>query len=1058
MDDAALTRQGRESHRLVPGHDHLSVAGTMMNPMALDVRSTPLVGRDDELDELASITRVRRRAEETADLAPEHVVMGGDAGVGKSRLLRALREQARETGWRHIVGHCLDFGDSALPYLPFTEIIGRLVSEAPDLVGPVVAAHPALARLLPGQRVRSGEATVSASASDGHLGSNRAAEVSSSRTQLFEGVHACFEALGSQAPLLVIIEDAHWADQASRELITFLLAREFTCPVALVVSFRSDDVHRRHPLRTSVAEWARIPGVARVQLAPLADDSVRALVAALHPAPLRQEDLRTIVARADGNPFFTEELVSAAREGGHVLPDDLAELLLVRLDRLDESTRSVVRAASAAGRRVSHELLSRVIRVVGATGSLSADALDLALRQAVDSHVLLPSRDDSYAFRHALLAEAVYDDLLPGERVRLHTAYVTVLRSGEVPGTSAELARHARAARDLPTAVSASIEAGDEAMEVGAPEEAARHYQLALELIARPGGASTDGVSLLAAPRDPDDDSDDDPVVMLAIKASSALAAAGDPARGLKLLLAHLADLPPDSATRTPLVRARLLIGIVGQLFLTESDVDALAMTREAMLLVPDEPSRLRAAVLSAHAKATTYRAGNDQGAMLAMAALDMARSLRLPMVAAEAETTLAKIDDLSGDLDAALTRLGDVIARARSDRDITAELRAMHLMGNLNYTTGAFSAALEAYAAADRRARETGRPWGPYGLDARALAAHTAYLTGSWDEALHLADTTGQAPPPVPEAALAAVRLCVLAGRGVASDDLLAATRSAWERDGMVATMAAGAAIDLHGDTHDIERAVADHDEVIATLARLWPGERIWVQIRLSALVLGQLASHAPRIATVDLVRFGRSGARFLEAGADVWDRFDLDTPNRLEARAWRDRAIAEHHRLRWLTGVDEPTEAALVDAWRRALASFEAFGHVFEIARSQARLAAVLRATGAAEEARALGAVARDTAGRLAAEPLLLELRGLGGATARSSPTDPSPAALTAREQEILVLVAQGRSNADIGRRLFISGKTVSVHVSNLMAKLGAGGRTEAVALARRAGLLAD
>ncbi len=1037
-----------------------------MTPMALDVRTTSLVGRDIELDELASITGVRRAPSEASEgseasgAAPQHVVLGGDAGVGKSRLLRALREQAREAGWRDIVGHCLDFGDSALPYLPFTEIIGRLVGEAPDLVGPVVAAHPALARLLPGQRLRSGEAPVS----DGHLGGDRAAEVTSNRTQLFEGVRACFEALGSQAPLLVIIEDAHWADQASRELVTFLLTREFTHPVALVVSFRSDDVHRRHPLRTTVAEWARIPGVTRVQLAPLADDSVRALVAALHPAPLRQEDLRTIVARADGNPFFTEELVSAAQEGGHALPDDLAELLLVRLDRLDESTRSVVRAASAAGRRVSHELLSRVIRLVSASGSLSVDALDLALRQAVDSHVLLPSREDSYAFRHALLAEAVYDDLLPGERVRLHAAYVTVLRSGEVPSTAAELARHARAARDLPTAVSASIEAGDEAMEVGAPEEAARHYQLALELVARPGGTSSDGQPLLAASGGSGDtggsgdDVDDDPVVTLAIKASSALAASGDPARGLKLLLAHLAELPPDSATRTPLVRARLLIGIVGQLFLTESDVDGLAMTREAMLLVPDEPSRLRAAVLSAHAKATTYRVGNDQGARFAMAALDMARSLRLPMVAAEAETTLAKIDDNTGDLDAALARLGDVIARARADHDINAELRAMHLMGNLNYTTGAFPAALETYAAADRRARETGRPWGPYGLDARALAAHTAYLTGSWDEALRLADTTGQAPPPVPEATLAAVRLCVLAGRGEPSDDLVAATRPAWERDGMVATMAAGATIDLHGDAHDVERAVADHDEVMATLARLWPGERIWVQIRLSALVLGQLASHAPRIATGDLVRFGASGTRFVEAGADVWDRFDLDVPNRLEARAWRDRAIAEHHRLRWLTGLDAPTEAALVDAWRRAVASFEDFGHVFEIARSQARLAAVLRAVGEVDEARALGAAARGTARRLGAEPLLLELRGLGGATARSASTDPAPAALTGREREILVLVAQGRSNADIGRLLFISGKTVSVHVSNVMAKLGAGGRTEAVALARRSGLLAD
>ena len=188
-------------------------------------------------------------------------------------------------------------------------------------------------------------------------------------------------------------------------------------------------------------------------------------------------DLQMIVTRAEGNAFFTEELVGAAMVGKQTLPGDLADLLLVRLDQLDDTSRQVVRATSVAGRRVSHDLLTRVVE-------LDADALDAALRVAVERNVLVPVGDDGYAFRHALLAEAVYDDLLPGERVRLHRAYTTVLRDDDVPSTAAEVARHAMAAHDLATAITASIEAGDEAMSVGGPDEASKHYQVALELLA----------------------------------------------------------------------------------------------------------------------------------------------------------------------------------------------------------------------------------------------------------------------------------------------------------------------------------------------------------------------------------------------------------------------------------------------------------------------------------------------------------------------------------------------------------------------------------------------
>ena len=158
-----------------------------------------------------------------------------------------------------------------------------------------------------------------------------------------------------------------------------------------------------------------------------------------------ERDLQLIVERAEGNPFFIEELVAAAEVSGGALPTNLADLLLVRLDQLDDAGRLVVRAASVVGRRVPHDLLAR-----GA--GLDSAALDQALRAAVEANVLIAVEPDSYAFRHALLAEAVYQDLLPGERVRLHAAYATALATGRADGTAAELARHARASHDLVTA------------------------------------------------------------------------------------------------------------------------------------------------------------------------------------------------------------------------------------------------------------------------------------------------------------------------------------------------------------------------------------------------------------------------------------------------------------------------------------------------------------------------------------------------------------------------------------------------------------------------------
>ncbi|HRD64213.1 MAG TPA: response regulator transcription factor, partial [Nocardioides sp.] len=174
-------------------------------------------------------------------------------------------------------------------------------------------------------------------------------------------------------------------------------------------------------------------------------------------------------------------------------------------------------------------------------------------------------------------------------------------------------------------------------------------------------------------------------------------------------------------------------------------------------------------------------------------------------------------------------------------------------------------------------------------------------------------------------------------------------------------------------------------------------------------------------------------------------------------EGRAWVKRLDAETLRVRWLAGIDAPSQETLVEVWREAEQLFADFGHVHELATVRAILSGILRSTGDAAGARELGDQAREVAHRLGADPLLDRLRVQGTAPGRGEGAGPgSQATLTAREAEILALVAEGRSNGEIGKLLFISAKTVSVHVSNILGKLGASGRTEAAAIARRRGLL--
>ncbi|MEO8887702.1 MAG: AAA family ATPase [Jatrophihabitantaceae bacterium] len=969
---------------------------------------TALVGRSAELGAL--VAAVQNAQSGTASV----VVLDGDAGVGKTRVLAELIAQARTRGALPLIGHCVDLGDAPPPYMAFTEAFARLAAQQPDVVAGLRSSFPALGRLLP----RGGE--------DPYPAGERV-----DRGELFEAVLNAIGALATQQPVLFIVEDLHWADQATRDLLGFMFTRLREEPVSVIVSYRSDDLYRRHPLRPTLAQWSRLPNVERVHLDPLTSDDVRSLVRAIHAGPIPEAEIGSIVTRADGNAFFAEELVAASDQYSDAgqLPWQLADVLLVRLDRLGDDAREVVRVAAVGGRRVGHELLTEVV-------DLSPPALEAALREAVDAHILEPTASGrGYTFRHALLGEAVYDDLLPGERVRFHAGYARAIADG--PGRhTAELARHAKASHDLPTAYTASLRAGEEAMSMAAPQEALQHFETALEI----------GPQLAAPP--------DDPAPLMLALVDAAVAAGGS-FRALRIARATLAALPDDASDST---RARLLYAVAFAGVVGEVDVAMVHGTAEALRMTPaDPPSRFRAHLAALHARLNLITGREVDAERWAQEAVALAVALGRPGASADAETTLAMLARRADHPEEVADRLRAVAEEAQQTGETAAELRSRYNLGSLYWEHGALAESQQAYELVWRRARELGRPWAAFGLDARGMTGLVQYTRGDWDGALRTLDISGESPTALAEALYASAVIEIRVGRGdsaaeVAFGDL----RPWWEREGRIALNSVVAALELYEQDARVDAALALLDNGVELLSKLWQDTWFLARIRLSSLAVAVVAAaiagtpDSARAALVErarpLVEDGRTSA---EKGVPQGRRLGL------EAVAWQARLEAEWARLRWLAGVQAPDVDEHIDVWQAAVDGF-GFGNVVEQARSRARLAAVLRAAGRGPEAAEQARLAREVARRLRATPLLEEIRALGLSSSVRQGTG-VPSALTDREREVLALLVDGRTNRQIAQRLYISEKTVSVHVSNILAKLKVRSRNEAAALARRDGLLA-
>jgi DNA-binding CsgD family transcriptional regulator len=993
----------------------VSVEAATIDPMSRSVGRAPFVARDEEVAALLAAV------ERAATGEPGLVLLGADAGVGKTRLLTHTARLATERGATVVISHCIDLGEIGLPYLPFADALHQIVDADCPGVAEVVAARPALRRLLP-----SGAA---GGADPARTGADEQAE----RLQLFDGVAAALAAAGTpERPLVLVLEDLHWADSSSRDLLRFLVARLRAEPVLLVGSYRADDLHRRHPLRPVLAELGRHPRVERIDLPPFTPDELRAFTTGLAGQPLPESALRRIQRRSEGNAYFAEELTEA-RGAGAELPGTLADVLRARLEALDPEVQRLVRAASAAGRRVAEPLLRAV--VAGTTDDPARQAaFDAALRDAVAHHVLV-GEDRRIAFRHALLSEAVYADLLPGEQVALHRDYLLAAAADPSLATPAERAHHALLSHDNRLALLASRDAAREAGRVLAPAEELRHLETVLRLW--PG-----------VPTAADDLGEERVDVLLAAAAAGGRAGLSD--RAVAMAREAVAAVEPRGAADGAEARrvAALRTTLARHLLGAERVDEALRETDRALEALADlggTPDAARAWALATHARAALNSDLDDQAEVSAAAAVDEARAAGAVDAEADALISLAVL--VVDDRDRAADLLTVALHRARDAGDTTTELRCTYNLAANRYYAGRLDEAAATTAVGLELAARSGLTWSAYGVELRLFAEIVRYTRG---------DLTPPAPsadpgPPRAASAVDGVQMYAAVARG----DADAAERGlsllhGQHDDTMITLIAGGCAVDALTWAGRLDEAVALAHELIDEISRVW-SDYFLGGIWLSALGIAALADQAAadRLAGRDPAPRLDLGARLLNRAVVTADR-GRPRGGQLgpEGRAWLARAHAEHARL---LGVADP------DAWAVAVAEFD-YGYRYELARTRWRHAEAL-----------LGAGDRTAAGEAAAAALA-EARAVGAAPLVTAVTDlarrgrldvPGVVAggtdvLTGRESEVLALAAEGLSNRQIGERLYISGKTVSVHMSRVLDKLGAGGRAEAVAIAHRRGLL--
>jgi tetratricopeptide (TPR) repeat protein len=418
--------------------------------------STAFVGRRGELAAFGRTVDAARLG------SPGVLLVGGDAGIGKSTL---VSEGARRAGADLVVGRCVPMGGEVIPLAPLVELLRSVRRSTPAALSGSDLAP-----------LRAWAAPDPAAAPGGLTGG-----------ELFTLVLDLVGSLPGDGVAVVAVEDLHWADPLTWDLFDFLARNLVDERAVLVGTYRANEVSANVRQRRRLGELARLPSVRRIDLGGLARDEVATRIEALtgRPAPYALVD--EVFGRGDGNPFFTAELVEA-HLAGQSIPTVLSDLIAADIADVDDTGQWILSVIATVGHDTDHDLLLRV-------ADIDEDRLEVALRATIGAQLLVVDPEtDAYRFRHALIGEVVYAELLPPQRRRLHQRIATSLREQEPhllsrADRASELAVHLDRAGDQPAAFTALLAAAD-AAETVAPGAALRHLERAFELWDAAGAAA----------------------------------------------------------------------------------------------------------------------------------------------------------------------------------------------------------------------------------------------------------------------------------------------------------------------------------------------------------------------------------------------------------------------------------------------------------------------------------------------------------------------------------------------------------------------------------------
>ncbi|GAA1262361.1 LuxR family transcriptional regulator [Sphaerisporangium rubeum] len=973
---------------------------TMVSPV--------FVGRQEELAALAEAVAEARTG------TPRFALVGGEAGVGKTRLVEEAARAASRSGIRVLTGHCVELGPEGLPFAPVAEALRTLTRSASpeELDAWLGPARGPLSPLLPLERGRETDGVGAA--------------------QFPELVLGLIERLAADRPLMLVLEDLHWADRSTLGLVAYLVRAVRDVPVVLAGTYRSDEVHRTHPLRPLLSGWERMRQVRRLELGRFRREEVAVLVEAILGRPAETGVVDLVLDRSEGNAFLVEEMVGVVLDGGAMSPS-LRDLLLVRVEARSPEARRLLRAVSVAGRQVRERLLAAV-------ADLERPALFEALRELVDSHLLVvDAHGQGYEFRHALARDAVYHDMLPGERAAWHTAYARALSAdpglaADPSGVPAALAHHWFAALDLPAALPALLAAAEAS--AYAPAEQLTHLERALEVWPRvPDAAALTGTDLIE---------------VLASAADAALRA-GSMERSSCLLEQALTELGEHgSAPRRALLmerRSRALCEL-------GRPEEGIALLRSALALLPPEPpGYAHAVLLTSLARAHLSEAESGHAAEFAERAVAVAAAVDAHVEHAESLITLGCAQAALGDTEPGMRTMDEGRRLAERIGAVEITMRAWNNHSDLLETLGLHEEAMDSAGAGLELARRTGHIR-HVGMYLAGNLVEPMVRLGRWDEA---AQTIAQALRCEPEGLFAATlleqsaQLAVLSGRHEEATRIAgrALNLAIGSRDQQFLQPLAFTLAEARRLTGDLDGALATVMDALATGNALCLGRYSWPLAWLGTRVAADRAL---------LARDRRSPE---PTPADPLAAVTATLPIvTTPARGYALLTKAERTRL---TATPAPGRRPAVTAWQAAATAWRGAGEPYLLAYCLFRLAETLCAAGDRRTAAEAAREASELATGLGAAPLAADIGALtrrarlsltpDPPVAEPPPEDPlEPFALTDREREVIVLLADGRSNAQIATSLFISPKTVSVHVSNILAKLGVTGRVEAAAMLHR------